>query len=100
MLILSAINVANIDRWRTTGRRFKVLLAWDAEARLWVTHVPTLRQLSTYGESPDDALEQTRGAIVGYLEAGMKKVSAFRRPTPRPESSTSKLSLPDSTPTD
>lgn len=50
-------------------RRFRVLLEWDPSARVWVTFVPALDSLSTYGETRDEALEQTREAIVGYLEA-------------------------------
>ncbi len=50
-------------------RRFRVLLEWDPAARLWVTFVPGLDSLSTYGETREEALEQTREAILGYLEA-------------------------------
>lgn len=70
------------DGGQAAGRRFKVLLEWDADARLWVTHVPTLGQISTYGESRDDALEQTREAIIGYLEAAMMEGI----PLPAPDS--------------
>lgn len=55
------------------SRRFKVLLDWDTDEQVWVTYVPTLGQLSTYGETRDEALEQTRQAIVGYLEAAIKE---------------------------
>jgi predicted RNase H-like HicB family nuclease len=50
-------------------RSFKVLLQWDSEAQLWVTYVPALDQLSTYGETKVEALDRTREAIAGYLEA-------------------------------
>ena len=55
------------------ARRFKVLLEWDAEDRVWVTHVPALGDLSTYGDTKDEALEATREAITGYLEAAAKE---------------------------
>ena len=32
-------------------RRFTVLLEWDAEAAAWVTFVPALDHLSTFGAS-------------------------------------------------
>ena len=56
-----------------TTRRFKVLLEWDAEERVWVTTVPTLDGLSTYGETREEAIEQTREAILGYLEAAKRE---------------------------
>lgn len=46
-----------------------MLVEWDPAARLWVTSVPALDALSTYGNTREEALEQTREAIVGYLEA-------------------------------
>jgi predicted RNase H-like HicB family nuclease len=52
-----------------TTRRFHVLVEWDPSARAWVTLVPSLGSLSTFGETREDALEQTREAILGYLEA-------------------------------
>ena len=54
-------------------RRFRVLLEWDPAARLWVTFVPGLDSLSTYGETREEALEQTREAILGYLEAAERE---------------------------
>jgi predicted RNase H-like HicB family nuclease len=35
--------------------------------------VPALGNLSTYGETREDALAHTREAIVGYLEAAAKE---------------------------
>ena len=61
-------------------RRFQVLLEWDAESKLWVTHVPALNHLSTYGESRTDALEQTREAILGYLETAAQEGIAVPDP--------------------
>lgn len=58
---------------RKSSRRFKVLLAWDADDRAWVTYVPTLGYLSTYSDTRDEALSQTREAILGYLEAAAKE---------------------------
>jgi predicted RNase H-like HicB family nuclease len=54
-------------------RRFKVLLEWDAESQAWVTYVPALDHLSTFGETRDEALANTREAILGYLEAAQKE---------------------------
>jgi len=56
-----------------TRRRFSVVIEWDAEDQVWVTYVPALGYLSTYGESREDALEQTREAIEGYLEAAARE---------------------------
>jgi predicted RNase H-like HicB family nuclease len=56
-----------------TTRRFRVLLEWDPNARAWVTVVPSLGSLSTYGDTREEALEETREAILGYLEAAAKE---------------------------
>ena len=54
-------------------RRFAVLLEWDADDNVWVTHVPALNYLSTYGNTRDEALDCTREAIRGYVEAAEKE---------------------------
>jgi len=54
-------------------RRFGVLLEWDPITRVWVTFVPSLDSLSTYGDTREEALEQTREAILGYFEAAAKE---------------------------
>ncbi len=46
---------------------------------MWVTYVPTLGHLSTFGDTRDEALEQTREAIIGYLEAAVKEGIAIPR---------------------
>ena len=53
-------------------RSFQVILEWDPRDRVWVTHVPALGDISTFGESREEALDQTREAILGYLEAAAK----------------------------
>lgn len=52
---------------------FQVVLEWDPESKAWVTYVPTLDFLSTFGQSREEALEKTREAILGYLEAAAKE---------------------------
>lgn len=52
-----------------TARRFQVEIEWDPQDRVWVTYVPALGHLSTYGETREEALAQTRDAVLGYLEA-------------------------------
>ena len=53
--------------------QFHVLLEWDATEQLWVSYVPGLNYLSTYGETRDEALTMTREAIEGYLEAAERE---------------------------
>ena len=55
------------------ARRFKVLIEWDPEDQVWVTYVPVLDHLSTYGETREEALENTREAIIGYLPKSWPK---------------------------
>jgi predicted RNase H-like HicB family nuclease len=55
------------------GCQFRVLVDWDPEAQAWVTLVPAVGDLSTFGETREEALAQTREAILGYLEAANKE---------------------------
>jgi predicted RNase H-like HicB family nuclease len=54
-------------------RRYHVLLEWDPEDHVWVTFVPALNDLSTFGETREEALANTQEAIEGYLEAAAKE---------------------------
>lgn len=54
-------------------RHFKVLVEWDDQDHVWVTQVPELNHLSTFGDSRAEALEHTKEAILGYLEAAAKE---------------------------
>ncbi len=56
-----------------TTRKYKVLLEWDPEARAWVTYVPALDYLSTFGGTREEAIDNTREAILGYIEAATKE---------------------------
>jgi predicted RNase H-like HicB family nuclease len=49
-------------------RSYQVLLEWDPEDDVWVTYVPHLDFLSTFGDTREEALEHTREAILLYLE--------------------------------
>ena len=55
------------------SRRFKVLIEYDAEEAVWVTYVPALNHISTYGETREEALAQTEDMILGYLETAAEK---------------------------
>lgn len=55
------------------ARRFQVLLEYDPAEHVWVTYVPALANLSTFGETREEALAQTREAILGYFEAAEKE---------------------------
>ncbi len=56
-----------------TVRRFQVVLEWDAAESVWVTNVPALNHLSTFGPTKEAALQETREAILGYIEASKKE---------------------------
>ena len=57
----------------TTTHRFKVFLEWDSDDRVWVTYVPALNHLSTFGLTREEALQQTHDAIVRYLEIAAER---------------------------
>lgn len=54
-------------------RSYHVVLEWDPDDRVWVTYVPALNFLSTFGENRDEALDRTREAILGYIEAAAEE---------------------------
>ncbi len=56
-----------------TVRRYKVVLEFDREAGAWVTYVPALDNISTFGNSREEALANTRELIEGYIEAADKE---------------------------
>lgn len=62
------------------SHQFHVLLEWDEPEGLWVSYVPGLNYLSTYGETREEALAMTREAILGYLEAAEKEGIAVDPP--------------------
>ena len=55
------------------SRQFQVFVEYDSAEEAWVTFVPALDHLSTFGSTRDEALAHTREAIVGYLEAADKE---------------------------
>ena len=63
-------------------QQFQVLLEWDSDDGVWVTYVPALDHLSTYGETREEALDHTREAILGYLEAVERENVLNILPTP------------------
>jgi predicted RNase H-like HicB family nuclease len=65
--------------------RVKVLVRWDSKDAVWVTYVPELDDLSTYGETKAEALEKTREAVLGYLEAAAKEGIQLTAGSPEPE---------------
>ena len=52
-----------------SARIFKVVLQFDPEAKAWVSYVPDLENISTFGFTEDEALDNTKELILGYLEA-------------------------------
>ena len=58
---------------RGMARQFQVFVEQDPSENAWVTYVPALDHLSTFGSTRDEALGNTREAILGYLEAADKE---------------------------
>ena len=52
---------------------------------MWVSYVPALNHLSTYGDTREDALAETTEAIAGYLEAAAKEGINLAESEPRAE---------------
>jgi predicted RNase H-like HicB family nuclease len=55
------------------GLVFQITLEWDREETLWVSYVPGLNYLSTYGETRESVIALTRGLIAGYIEAALQE---------------------------
>lgn len=64
-------------------RHYAVMLEHDPEAGLWVAYVPDLNNISTYGETREEAIAMAKEAISGYLELLVEDGEAL------PESSSS-----------
>ena len=52
---------------------FQVILEWDPDDQVWVSYVPALGGISTYGGTKEQALAMTEEAVVGYYEAAAKE---------------------------
>jgi predicted RNase H-like HicB family nuclease len=46
----------------------QVNMEWDETTRVWVTFVPSLNNISTFGKSYEEALDKTAEAILLYLD--------------------------------
>ena len=44
-------------------------MEWDEEAAKWVTFVPLLNNISTFGSTQTEALHHTREMILAYVES-------------------------------
>jgi len=51
------------------NRQFQVFVEYDPAEKAWVTYVPALDHLSTFGTTREEVITNTREAILGYLEA-------------------------------
>ena len=51
-----------------TKSAFKIIFDWDVDAQAWVSCVPSLGEISTFGDTLDEAVLQTREMVIGYLE--------------------------------
>ena len=52
---------------------FQVVIERDLEDNVWVSYVPALDFLSSYGDTKEEAIANTWEAIIGYLEAAAKE---------------------------
>ncbi|MGH4000377.1 MAG: type II toxin-antitoxin system HicB family antitoxin [Pseudonocardiaceae bacterium] len=75
-------------------RQFSVVVEWDSEDEIWVSHVPALDHLSTYGHTREAALKSTREALVGYLESAAKNGIPLPRSGSEPSIVELEVSLP------
>lgn len=70
-------------------REYTFTVLWDADDQVWVSYVPDLDNLSTYGETREEAVAQTRDAIEGYIEADAREGI----PLPEPSATTETVAV-------
>lgn len=75
-------------------RRFDVLIEREPDDGVWVTYVPALDWLSTFGDTREEALDQTKEAILGYLEALAKEGLSLADVAPARETIEIEVSVP------
>ncbi len=56
-------------------------MEWDEKTRSWVTYVPELNDLSDFGHTYEEALDNTAEGIIAYLETTLEL--GLRLPIPR-----------------
>jgi len=49
-------------------RSITIKLEWDPETANWMSFIPELNNISTFGKTQEEALEHTRDLLRGYLE--------------------------------
>jgi predicted RNase H-like HicB family nuclease len=50
-----------------------VRMEWDEETESWVTYVPQLNNISTFGRTQEEALAHTRELVIGYIDTMQEK---------------------------
>ena len=53
--------------------RLATEIEWDSKEQVWTAEVPALNNLSTYGDTYQEAADRCREAILGFLEASEKE---------------------------
>jgi len=51
----------------------RIVLEWECDDQVWVSHVPGVGGISTYGDTLEEVVAQTREAILGYLETAAEQ---------------------------
>lgn len=64
-----------------------VLVEWDEKTGNWVTFVPALNNISTFGKTQEEALDATQELVLGYLDTMQEQ----RLPVPLAASSVRRL---------
>ena len=57
--------------------RLAIEIEWDPAEHVWTAQVPALNNLSTYGDTYQEAADKCREAILGFLEASEKEGLPF-----------------------
>lgn len=50
-----------------------IRIEWDGDTKNWVTYVPELNNISTFGQTELEALDNTAEMIMGFIEASERQ---------------------------
>ncbi len=65
-------------------RRYHINLFWSQRDECWVADVPDLKPCSAFGDTPEEALAESRDAIDGWIETAIANNMLVPEPRYRP----------------
>lgn len=64
--------------------RYHINVFWSERDQSWVADVPDLKSCAAFGDTPEEAIAESRLAIQGWLESALADGLAIPEPRYRP----------------